>query len=95
MADLNEVTRFENELKKLIEERNSLKPHYHEPFYDELAKTSNTLMCAMEHGRPYDNISATRMCIAEHGRPYKSPQVKNNSVTYMVVKEHGKPYAYK
>jgi hypothetical protein len=100
MSDLNEVTRLENDLKKLIEDRNNFKPQYNEPYYDDwdeiqkkaeiISKNAPTFMHVKEHGQPYkttfmENIIATLMCVKEHGQP-------QNSITYMGVKEHGQPF---
>ena len=90
MSDLNELAKFEADLKNLIEIRNNFKPTYTESYNrDELNKIENemhsqqlTLMCIPEHGK------TTRMVVPEHGQPYNF----NNVVTYMGVPEHGQPY---
>lgn len=71
MADLNDLQKFEEELKHLVK-RYKLNPQETEV---------TTLMTVNEHGRPfqdrqYDNDMIRRMAIREHGRPYQEHQIR-------------------
>ena len=94
MADLNELSKFEKDLKNLIESRNNLTPHYMDVNRITRELGEQTLMVIGEHGQPYKinkELPSTRMCVGEHGQPYKTPRI--GAVTsYMVVREHGQPF---
>ena len=93
MADLNELSQFEKDLKALIESRGGFtQPVKEEPIRS--ARVSGrteppkTFMMVWEHGQPYrqpDRPSGySRMAVREHGQPY--------ALTNMAVREHGQPY---
>ena len=90
MADLNELSEFEKNLRSLIESRNgfdnslSLKNQMQEGFTKTPRNQAiQTYMMVEEHGKPF----ITRMVIPEHGQPFRQkPQ------TLMMVMEHGQPY---
>lgn len=78
MADLNELSEFEKNLRSLIESRNgfdnslSLKNQMQEGF----TKTPRnpemqTFMVVKEHGQPFRQKPQTLMMVMEHGQPYK------------------------
>ena len=78
MADLNELSKFEKDLKNLIESRNNLTPHYMDVNRITRELGEQTRMCIGEHGQPYKinkELPSTRMCIGEHGQPYKTPRI--------------------
>jgi hypothetical protein len=80
MASLKEL---EEDLKRLIQERNGLQPNFN-------TTNSNcdirTYMAVEEHGQPF-NIQPD-MVIREHGQPFN----KQSSYSRMAVREHGQPY---
>lgn len=104
MADLNELSQFEKDLKNLIESRNTFQPTYAsgssqksnssmtcaiESEVDKLYNECNmTLMGAIEHGHPYNMM--TRMGTIEHGQPYNMKT--RMPVGRMAIREHGQPY---
>jgi hypothetical protein len=84
MASLKEL---EEDLKRLIEERNGLQPNFNTT---NSINTSNfyikTNMAVEEHGQPFNK--RTDMVIREHGQPFN----KQSSYSRMAVREHGQPY---
>ena len=103
MADLNELSEFEKQLKNLIENRNNFKPEYvdinappkpkvwseqEKKYMDKMAKMG-MFMGIPEHGRPYRSEDATYMLVPEHGQPFRT-----EIVTHMAVPEHGNPYEW-
>jgi len=94
MADLNELSQFEKDLKALIESRGGFtQPVKEEPIRS--ARVSGrtepmTLMMVSEHGRPFD--TSTYMMVWEHGQPYRQPD-RPFGYSRMAVREHGQPYA--
>jgi hypothetical protein len=103
MADLNELTQFEKDLKARIQERNSFKPNYNYDNLDKLEEQSKqldgsamTYMMVKEHGKPYKTLRpfqglVFKMGIREHGQPYKQPQ-NQQFISLMCIGEHGQPY---
>lgn len=87
MTSLKEL---EEDLKRLIEERNGLQPNFNTT---NSINTSNfyikTNMAVEEHGQPFNK--RTDMVIREHGQPFN----KQFSYSRMAVREHGQPYRNK
>lgn len=103
MTDLNSLDQFEQDLKKLLEERKQMDfgGSYCHAYADrdDQANTNYTFMCVQEHGQPYNKTYyqgqqiMTRMAIREHGQPYIKPQTQGQKRrTKMVIREHGQPY---
>jgi hypothetical protein len=94
MADLNELSHFEKDLKALIESRGG----FTQPVKEEPIRSSRmspggapkTLMMVSEHGRPFN--TSTYMMVWEHGQPYRQPD-RPSGYSRMAVREHGQPYA--
>ena len=83
MADLNEVYKFEQELRVRMGLDTS------QPDSSRII----THMAVREHRQPYknwENTDDTFMAIEEHGQPYKTQDSK--MITRMVIEEHGQPY---
>jgi len=90
MADLNELSRFEKDLKNLIESRNTFQPTYTTHSMKK-RHPALTLMDVNEHGQPYKTPSVgdmTFMAAEEHGQPYKTPTM----ITRMAIREHGQQH---
>ena len=86
MADLNELSQFEKDLKALIESRGGFQPLSEAPVRSQRMPTGSvpkTFMMVSEHGQPYSMFS-TNMAVREHGRPYAQTKMKS--------REHGQPY---
>ena len=104
MADLNELSEFEKNLRNLIDSRNgfdnslSLKNQMKEGF----TKTprnpmTQTYMMIEEHGQPFRQKPKTLMMIMEHGQPYNkkidlSMIDPTKITTDMIIPQHGQPY---
>lgn len=94
MADLNELSQFEKDLKNLIESREIFQPTY-APSSSYKSSTDATYMVASEHGQPYRNhiTDMTFMVATEHGQPYRTPRVPSHVPgMYMGSYEHGQQY---
>lgn len=105
MADLRELEKFENNLKKLIEERNQPITYTGGKIYDDDDELTNqTFMIVEEHGQPYKPTKRTGISESirrrqpftvnieyerRGGRAYILPE---GMVTKMAVREHGQPY---
>lgn len=93
MADLNELSQFEKDLKHLIETRNAYQPNYNPPEnYKPTPKaTDQTYMMVWEHGQPYSSHR-------EHKFPshptYSSEEIERlgRMGMFMGAVEHGQPY---
>lgn len=87
MADLNELSQFEKDLKNLIEIRNGLKPEYtYTP--PPISPRTKQRFEEREYKRLYAGAKMGMfMGIPEHGQPYKT-----EIVSHMCVPEHGNPY---
>lgn len=104
MADLNELTQFEKDLKARIQERNGFKPNYNYDNFDKLEEQSKqlagsamTYMMVKEHGKPYKTLRpfpnlVLKMCIGEHGQPYTKQPQNQQFIKRMCIREHGQPY---
>ena len=91
MADLNELSQFERDLKNLIESRNTFQPNY----------SSST-----SQRRDQVDVNETFMIVEEHGQPYRTPRSPNYVKkmtdwdqeqpyivsTNMAIGEHGRPF---
>jgi hypothetical protein len=107
MADLNELDKIENQLKKLIEERE---------FHDKLWREGSFVKVDSEFDEQYNKNkskfqienaakqlfqqSETFMAVREHGRPFDTTvsqskmEVKEHiSHSRMAVREHGRPFS--
>ena len=83
MTDLNELKEFEENLKKMVEERNKpIVPRL------PLPTTSDTFMAVPEHGY---KTSRTRMAIKEHGQPHKFNPYYIKDEYLVTVEENGRP----
>jgi hypothetical protein len=96
MADLNELSKLEQELKRRINQRNEEDKnnnHFIEAT-EQIKRTTQTFMIVREHGQPYkeDIMLQTRMNVKEHGQPYKEDII---DISSMVIKEHGQPYKFR
>jgi hypothetical protein len=97
MASLKEL---EEDLKRLIEERNGLQPNFNTTNSINTNDLNiRTYMAVEEHGQPFNKQSSySRMAIREHGQPYKitieeaAQNLLNECHTFMAVREHGQPY---
>lgn len=93
MADLNELSQFEKDLKHLIETRNAYQPNYNPPenYKPTPRATDQTYMVISEHGQPYSSHR-------EHKFPshptYSSEEMKRlgRMGMFMGAVEHGQPY---
>ena len=93
MADLNELSQFEKDLKNLIEARNAYQPNYNPPenYKPTPRATDQTYMVISEHGQPYSSHR-------EHKFPsyptYSSEEIKRlgRMGMFMGAVEHGQPY---
>jgi hypothetical protein len=77
MADLNELDKIENQLKKLIEERE---------FHDKLWKEGNFVKVNSEFDEQYNKNKSKRQI------ENAAEQILQETQTYMAVPEHGTPY---
>ena len=93
MADLNELSQFEKDLKHLIETRNAYQPNYNPPenYKPTPRATDQTYMMVWEHGQPYSSHR-------EHKFPshptYSSEEMERlgRMGMFMGAVEHGQPY---
>ena len=93
MADLNELSKFEKDLKDLIESRNAFQPNYNPPenYKPTPRTTDQTFMMVWEHGQPYTSHR-------EHKFPshptYSSEELERlgRMGMFMGAREHGQPY---
>ena len=92
MADLNGLDQFEQDLKKLLEERKQL---------DTINASYN--MCVQESYQSSPSLleeqcgldPATQMAAREHGQPYnKTPYQGQHIIAKMAAREHGQPYQH-
>ncbi len=94
MADLNELSQFEKDLKALIESRGGFtQPVKEEPIRS--ARVSGrtepmTLMMVSEHGQPFR--TSTHTSIMTVGESLRQFDRQFDTSTYMMVWEHGQPY---
>ena len=94
MADLNELSQFEKDLKALIESRGGFtQPVKEEPITS--ARVSGrtepmTLMMVSEHGQPFR--TSTHTSIMTVGESLRQFDRQFDTSTYMMVWEHGQPY---
>ena len=94
MADLNELSQFEKDLKALIESRGGFtQPIKEEPIRS--ARVSGrtepmTLMMVSEHGQPFR--TSTHTSIMTVGESLRHFDRQFDTSTYMMVWEHGQPY---
>jgi hypothetical protein len=97
MADLNELSEIEKQLKKLVEERQS-----HDKIWREggLVKVDSELDNQYDRRRNIEEAAkmmmsetATFMAVAEHGKPFKKDYMKDYKPgMFMGVPEHGRPF---
>jgi hypothetical protein len=97
MADLNEVAQFEQDLKKLIDERNNFVPNYDYKSSHTLREQKNQTKKPVSEEGVYknewykfdeNNGMVAKMIVREHGQPYKTPICDQS---FMIAKEHGQP----
>ena len=93
MADLNELLKFEKDLKNLIESRNAFQPNYNPPenYKPTPRTTDQTFMMVWEHGQPY--ISHREHKFPSHST-YSSEEEEevDGMGMFMGAREHGQPY---
>ena len=102
MADLNELSKFEKDLKNLIDSRNNFQPRYIDLSGPPAPKIGprklkdgtivyTSLATPLEKLEEHHRMGKMGMFmgVPVHGQPYKKP---TEDVTYMGVAEHGQPY---
>lgn len=102
MTDLNELSKFEKDLKNLIESRNNFQPRYVDlsgPPAPKIGprKLKDGTIVYTSLDIPQEKLEEHHrmgkmgmfMGVPEHGQPYRRP---TEDVTYMGVAEHGQPY---
>ncbi len=94
MAELSELDKFQKDLQKLIDERNSFVPNYNMTSNNNV---NQTFMMVGEHGQPYKTQRTTRnldtnityMVAEEHGHPFNNYRI---GATLMGIEEHGQTH---
>lgn len=99
MADLNELSQFEKDLKALIESRGGFtQPVKEEPIRSSRFPYREPLVACIEHReRLNKEPPKTLMMVSEHGQPFTRDRLieaasRLSSQTFMMVWEHGQPY---
>ncbi len=93
MADLNELSQFEKDLKHLIETRNAYQPNYNPPenYKPTPRATDQTYMMIWEHGQPYSSHREHKFPSHPTYSPEEMERLGRMGM-FMGAVEHGQPY---